>query len=68
MPVPPKRRPRSSVRTRASHFALKKVKLNKCAKCGQPVKPHCACGACGSYKGREAVKIKMKAVKKTKGK
>jgi large subunit ribosomal protein L32 len=67
MPVPPKRRPKSSVRARASHFALKKTKLNVCSKCGQAVEPHRACSVCGTYKGREAVKVKMKA-QKAKGK
>ena len=67
MSVPPKRRPASSVRARASHFALKKVKLNVCSKCGAAVQPHRACPTCGAYKGKEAVKIKLKS-KKTKGK
>jgi len=67
MPVPPKRRPKSSLRARASHFALKKTKLNVCTQCGQAVAPHCACSVCGTYKGRTAVKVKVKA-KKSKGK
>ncbi|HTW96053.1 MAG TPA: 50S ribosomal protein L32 [Candidatus Methylomirabilis sp.] len=67
MPVPPKRRPKSSVRMRASHFALKKTKLNSCPKCGQAVAPHRACSVCGTYQGRAAVKVKVKS-KTTKGK
>jgi large subunit ribosomal protein L32 len=67
MSVPPKRRPRSSIRTRASHFALKEVKLNKCSKCGSATEPHRACAICGTYKGKEAVKIKTKT-KTAKGK
>ncbi len=65
MPVPPKRRSRSTVRMRASHFALKKTKLGACPKCGQAVEPHCACSVCGSYKGREAVKVKSEIKTKT---
>ncbi len=69
MPVPPKRRSRSTVRMRASHFALKNTKLNACPKCGQAVKPHSACSVCGTYKGREAVKVKsVKTDKKAKSK
>ncbi|HTW97043.1 MAG TPA: 50S ribosomal protein L32, partial [Candidatus Methylomirabilis sp.] len=63
----PKRRPKSSLRARASHFALKPTKLNVCTQCGQAVAPHCACSVCGTYKGRAAVKVKVKA-KKSKGK
>jgi large subunit ribosomal protein L32 len=51
---------------RASHFALKKTKLNLCSKCGQAVAPHRACAICGTYQGREAVKVKVKSKKKTK--
>ncbi|MFA5155556.1 MAG: 50S ribosomal protein L32 [Patescibacteria group bacterium] len=47
-----------------AHLALKKVVLNKCPKCGQALKPHTACPACGHYRGQEAVKIKLKAAKK----
>ena len=54
---------------RASHFALKNTKLNACPKCGQAVKPHSACSVCGTYKGREAVKVKsVKTDKKAKSK
>lgn len=65
MSVPKKRRTKSSVGKRNSHSALKKVKLNKCSKCGEAVQPHRACSTCGSYKGREAIKIKTKAKKTT---
>jgi large subunit ribosomal protein L32 len=66
MSVPPKRRTSSKVGRRRSHDALKKINLQKCKKCGQPIKPHHACLSCGTYKGREAVKVKTKAKKKKK--
>jgi len=66
MSVPAKRRCRSEVRRGRSHQALKKVKLNKCPKCGKEVLPHTACGFCGSYKGREVLKIKSKIKKEKK--
>jgi len=47
-----------------SHFALKKLTLSKCPKCGQALKSHIACPACGYYKGTEVRKIKIKAAKK----
>lgn len=63
MSVPKKRRTKSSVGQRRSHHALKKITLNKCPKCGKSVKPHQACGFCGFYKGKEAVKIASKTKK-----
>jgi ribosomal protein L32 len=70
MSVPPKRRPRATVRERASHFALEKTTVNSCSKCGQAVKPNYACPVCGAYKGKESIKVKskIKTEKKTKGK
>ncbi|MBU1663324.1 50S ribosomal protein L32 [Patescibacteria group bacterium] len=66
MSVPAKKRSRSEVRRGRSHQALKKVKLNKCPKCGKAVLPHTACKFCGSYKGREVLKIKSKVKKEKK--
>ena len=60
MGLPSKRRTRTSKRDRASHFALKKTKLNPCPKCGKPVLPHQACQFCGTYRGRQIITIKTK--------
>jgi large subunit ribosomal protein L32 len=64
MPVPAKRRSRSKARRGRAHFALKKIKLNCCPKCKKAVLPHTACAFCGNYKSREAIKLKVKKVKK----
>jgi large subunit ribosomal protein L32 len=56
----------SQARRRRSHRSLKKVTLNKCQKCGQAVRPHTVCAFCGSYKGREVIKIKTKKKKEKK--
>ena len=61
MGLPSKRRTKTSGRDRASHFALKKTALTKCTKCGKPVLPHRVCEVCGTYKGKEILKIKTKA-------
>ena len=61
MGLPSKRRTKTSKRDRASHFALKPAALSKCAKCGKPVRPHVACAFCGTYRGRQAIAIKVKA-------
>ena len=71
MSVPKKRRTSSSAGRRRSHHALKKINLTKCAKCGEAVETHKACSFCGSYKGKDAVKIKKEqkihtAIKKIK--
>jgi large subunit ribosomal protein L32 len=60
MSVPKKRRTKSSVGKRRSHHALKKTTLNSCAKCGQSIRPHQVCAFCGTYKGKEVIKIKVK--------
>ena len=64
MANPKKRKTHSGTRKSRSHLALKKRVLNKCPKCGQALKPHTACIACGHYKGKEVRKIKIKAAKK----
>ncbi len=43
-------------RRRAANSNLRTaVQVNKCAKCKEPVLPHRACAACGSYAGREVI-------------
>jgi large subunit ribosomal protein L32 len=64
MGLPGHRRTSSHKRRRASHFAMKKINLCFCSKCGKAVLPHNVCGFCGAYDGKEAVKIKLKKAKK----
>ena len=43
-------------RRRAANSNLKSaVQVIQCPKCHEPVLPHRACPACGTYKGREVV-------------
>ncbi len=58
--VPKSRLNRASRRKRASHFALKKVKLTACPKCTKPIMSHHACAACGYYNGRDVLKLESK--------
>jgi len=53
-----KRHTRHSTGSRRAHDALKKVKLVVCSKCGKAVKPHYVCAFCGTYKGKEVIKVK----------
>jgi len=64
MGLPGHRRTSSHKKRRASHFALKKINLCFCSKCGKAVLPHNVCGFCGTYGEKEAVKIKLKKAKK----
>jgi large subunit ribosomal protein L32 len=66
MSVPSKRKNKSRTNRGRSHDALKKIKLVKCAKCGKPTKPHQVCLACGSYQGKEIIKLKVKKKKENK--
>ena len=34
---------------RRAHNAVKPVSMQKCKKCGRPVRPHFACEYCGYY-------------------
>ena len=65
MSVPKKRRTSSSVGRRRAHHALNKLTLSKCPQCGKAIKPHTACEFCGTYKGKEVIKIKEKVKKES---
>ncbi len=60
MSVPSKRRNKSRTNRGRSHEALKKINLIKCPKCKKPTRPHRVCPTCGSYQGREVIKLKVK--------
>jgi len=64
MANPKKRKTKSAVGKNRAHLALTKKTLNKCSKCGVAVRPHSACGFCGSYKGRKVLQVAAKAKKK----
>jgi large subunit ribosomal protein L32 len=54
----PKRRPsRMRQRTRRSHNALTRIKLQYCAQCGTAVPSHVVCPNCGYYHGRAMTKL-----------
>ncbi|MAF13550.1 MAG: 50S ribosomal protein L32 [Parcubacteria group bacterium] len=66
MSVSKKRKSSAKTKRGRSHQSLTKVKLIKCAKCGKATLPHQVCSFCGSYKGKEIIKPKIK--KKKEGK
>ncbi|MCD4694222.1 50S ribosomal protein L32 [bacterium] len=63
MSVPKKKRTKASKGKRRSHHALKEVQLGICPKCKKPVLPHSVCENCGTYRGREEIKVKTVAKK-----
>ncbi len=64
MGLPGHRRTSSDKRKRAAHFALSATAVNTCPKCGKAVRPHRACAFCGTYKGKQVVKVDKKLKKK----
>lgn len=42
---------------RSAHWKLDVPGLVKCPKCGELVMPHRVCRSCGTYKGREVLKV-----------
>jgi large subunit ribosomal protein L32 len=60
MGVPRAHRTHGATGRRRSHLALKAHSFAKCVNCGAACLPHVACPACGYYKGRQAVKPKVK--------
>lgn len=64
MALPPKKTPRHRTRTRRAHHALTLRDFTSCSKCGQPIRPHTVCPHCGTYKGRQVIKVTSKAEKR----
>ncbi|MBL7126532.1 MAG: 50S ribosomal protein L32 [Dehalococcoidales bacterium] len=42
---------------RRSHLALKAPQMDYCPQCHNPKLPHHACRTCGTYAGREVIKV-----------
>lgn len=64
MPHPTQRHTKSRKRKRRSAISLKAVELTVCPKCKRPLRPHTACSFCGTYKGKEIIKIRLKKAEK----
>ena len=66
MGLPGHRRTSSHKRRRAAHFALSEKTYNLCPKCQKPVRPHRACGFCGTYKGAQVISVKRQTARAAK--
>jgi large subunit ribosomal protein L32 len=65
MAVPKRKYVKSRQGKRRSHLTLNVPKLVECPQCHSPKLPHHVCPTCGSYAGRDVIKIK--SPKKTPG-
>lgn len=57
------RRSHKSGATRRTHWKIKNVTLVTCPKCHSPMRPHRVCPTCGTYSGREVVKVEEEEAK-----
>ena len=57
MANPKSRHSKSRRGKRRSHDALSSPATSSCPQCGEPKRPHNVCEKCGTYKGREIIKI-----------
>jgi large subunit ribosomal protein L32 len=55
MAVPKRRTSHSKQGTRRSHHRRKRIQVQYCSQCNEPVLPHRVCSNCGYYQGREVV-------------
>lgn len=56
MPLPKRKHSKTVQRLRRMHYKLDAPNPGTCARCGEPVAPHNACGNCGHYRGRQILK------------
>ncbi len=54
MAVPYRRKSRAQSRAhRAANLKYSPTRFTSCKHCGEPKRPHYACGSCGAYNGRQ---------------
>jgi large subunit ribosomal protein L32 len=58
MAVPKKKISKSRRDMRRAHHALVKATYVECPNCGELMRPHHVCPACGQYRGREVAEAK----------
>jgi large subunit ribosomal protein L32 len=61
MAVPKRKTSQSRRDKRRATHAISAPRVNTCANCGQPKRPHHMCLTCGTYKGREIEPLRTAA-------
>jgi large subunit ribosomal protein L32 len=62
MAVPKRKTTPSKRGMRRSHDALKRVHYEECGNCGALTLPHTICPTCGTYRGKQVMKVANKEV------
>lgn len=57
MAVPKRRTSRARRDKRRAHDAIGLPPQSKCPQCGEPRLPHRVCSSCGTYRGRQVMKV-----------
>jgi large subunit ribosomal protein L32 len=60
VPLPKHKAPKSRKGDRRSHDALSLPSVDNCPQCHSPKRAHHVCLTCGTYMGREVVKVETK--------
>jgi large subunit ribosomal protein L32 len=55
MAVPFRRTSKTKKRMRRTHYKIEANGMIKCPNCGEMIRPHHVCDACGYYKGNKVV-------------
>ena len=63
MANPKRRHSNTRTRLRRAHDFLKIKSLSICPQCQAPILPHRVCPACGYYRGKQVISIKIKESK-----
>jgi large subunit ribosomal protein L32 len=62
MAVPKRRASLARKRKRRSHLRLAAPTIDTCPQCLEPKEPHRVCRSCGTYKGRDVLRIEEEEV------
>lgn len=64
MPVPKKKTSRSRQGRKRAHLSMATPTLIICRQCRSPRLSHHACPVCGTYRGREVLKVTARAARR----
>ena len=57
MAVPKKKQSKTKGRQRRTHYTVLAPTVTNCGHCGEPKRPHHVCPYCGTYRGRQFLKV-----------